>query len=884
MVERADAALPPDRGGRPGAPAATPYVRPKATPRRVIWIDRLADWTISLGGLAVIVAVFAIMAFLVQVVVPLFVGASASAPTRYALPPIPAQHGRLLDLATDEYGTLGLEVYASGFVEIFHVPTGQRLSASALDLGAAPATAFSRTLADGHVVFGFPDGSLRFGRITTGIEVLPADAAPAGLARLSDRDATDGSAVYSALTGAQLRRVAPIVELAPPEPAAPGARAIAALDLRVGGSVERPTRAYVTVDEAGAVVLHRSDSRMNLLTRQLTTSVSRVELPAVPGLGQVAGVLLTQLADEVYLAEHDGTLHRYDVRDAAHPALAETTDLLPGGTELTSLGFLIGEQSLVAGASDGSVGVWFRVARADAGTTDGRAMVRAHALEPQGAAVLRIAPSQRSKSFLTGDATGSLWLRHATSEQVLLRLSGGVSGAVAAVSLSPRDDGVLAIDETRRAAHWRVDSPHPETTLGTIFGKVWYEGYPEPTYTWQSSSGTDLFEPKLSLVPLIFGTLKATFYSLLFAIPIALMAAIYTSEFVHPRVRTALKPTMEMMASLPSVVLGFIAALVLAPIVESRIASLLLAFLAVPLALFGSAYLWQLLPQPLALRLEGVPKLAVMFAVVGVGAAFSLAFGPAFERALFGDFRQWLTGSSGSGAPLLFLLLAPLCFLALAVAVGRGFGAVLRDRIRRLERTRAGALDGALWLALLAGALLLSGALASALAALGVDPRGGLVGTYVQRNTLVVGFAMGFAVIPIIYTIAEDAMSAVPNHLRAASLGCGATTWQTAVHVVLPTAMSGVFAAIMIGMGRAVGETMIVVMAAGNTPIMDWNVFNGLRALSANIAVELPEAVKDGSLYRMLFLAALVLFVMTFLVNTLAELVRQRFRKRAAEL
>jgi len=75
-----------------------------------------------------------------------------------------------------------------------------------------------------------------------------------------------------------------------------------------------------------------------------------------------------------------------------------------------------------------------------------------------------------------------------------------------------------------------------------------------------------------------------------------------------------------------------------------------------------------------------------------------------------------------------------------------------------------------------------------------------------------------------------------------------------------------------------------VVMAAGNTPIMDWNVFNGLRALSANIAVELPEAVKDGSLYRMLFLAALVLFVMTFLVNTLAELVRQRFRKRAAEL
>ena len=81
--------------------------------------------------------------------------------------------------------------------------------------------------------------------------------------------------------------------------------------------------------------------------------------------------------------------------------------------------------------------------------------------------------------------------------------------------------------------------------------------------------------------------------------------------------------------------------------------------------------------------------------------------------------------------------------------------------------------------------------------------------------------------------------------------------------------MSGVFAAIMVGMGRAVGETMIVVMAAGNTPVMDWNLFNGLRALSANIAVELPEAVKDGTLYRMLFLAALTLFAITFVVNTL---------------
>jgi phosphate transport system permease protein len=174
--------------------------------------------------------------------------------------------------------------------------------------------------------------------------------------------------------------------------------------------------------------------------------------------------------------------------------------------------------------------------------------------------------------------------------------------------------------------------------------------------------------------------------------------------------------------------------------------------------------------------------------------------------------------------------------------------------------------------------------LGAALAGLGVDPRHALVGTYVQRNTLVVGFVMGFAVVPIIYTISEDALSSVPEHLRTASLACGATPWQTAIRVILPVAMSGIFSAIMIGLGRAVGETMIVVMAAGNTPVMDLNIFNGLRALSANIVVEMPEAVRDSTLYRMLFLAALALFAVTFVVNTVAEIIRIRFRKRAFQL
>ena len=156
--------------------------------------------------------------------------------------------------------------------------------------------------------------------------------------------------------------------------------------------------------------------------------------------------------------------------------------------------------------------------------------------------------------------------------------------------------------------------------------------------------------------------------------------------------------------------------------------------------------------------------------------------------------------------------------------------------------------------------------------------------TYDQRNSLVVGMAIGFAVIPTIFSISEDAVFGVPRSLTMGSLALGATAWQTALRVVLLTASPGIFSAIMIGMGRAVGETMIVLMATGNTPIMDLNIFEGFRALSANIAVEMPEAEVASTHYRILFLAALVLFLVTFMVNTIAEVVRQRLREKYSSL
>jgi phosphate transport system permease protein len=151
---------------------------------------------------------------------------------------------------------------------------------------------------------------------------------------------------------------------------------------------------------------------------------------------------------------------------------------------------------------------------------------------------------------------------------------------------------------------------------------------------------------------------------------------------------------------------------------------------------------------------------------------------------------------------------------------------------------------------------------------------------YDIRNGFIVGVALGFAVIPVIFTIAEDSLAGVPASMSSAAVALGATRWQTVRHVVLPAAASGLFAAIVLGIGRAAGETMIVVMAAGNTPIMDPSPWNGMRTLSAAMAIEIPEAPVNGSLYRVLFLTGLLLFAFTASLNTIAELVGTRLRRK----
>jgi phosphate transport system permease protein len=155
---------------------------------------------------------------------------------------------------------------------------------------------------------------------------------------------------------------------------------------------------------------------------------------------------------------------------------------------------------------------------------------------------------------------------------------------------------------------------------------------------------------------------------------------------------------------------------------------------------------------------------------------------------------------------------------------------------------------------------------------------------YEQRNGLVIGVALGFAVIPVIFTIAEDACSSVPSSQVLAARALGASRWQAAVRLVAPAAAPGMAAAVMLGLGRALGETMIVLMAAGNTPILDLSAFNGMRTMSAAIAFEMPEAAVGSTLFRVLFLAGFLLFVLCLVFTTVAELVGRRLRKRYARL
>jgi phosphate transport system permease protein len=748
----------PFTAGGPGTPARPLVVSRARTSRRIL-LDRLAARTVVFGGIVIIVSILAILFVIAAEVWPLFRSPRVTAMGRvtgHATTPAPGA-----GLGVDEYREAASVVTTDGAIQLVPLEPGMTRAAPLPIDGLNGArvtvvTAYGRDryaigTSDGRVIpfemkmeVGFHDG-----RRT--VTVTPAFTAPTAL----DPE----------------RR-----------------RAI------VGLTVAAPSAGSLTVAQVGPRdLVVQAVVEKKALIGGARREESLGALP-VPVDAEITALRLDGRGDDLFIGTSRGQLLRYDVRDRDHPKLGETATI--GTAPITALAFLIGDRTLVAGDQRGAVSSW-QVLPPPAGGA--ARLTRINDFEPHPAPIVAISASGRDKGFVTADAKGGLKLHYGTSGQTFLAF--GEARNLRAVVFAPKADGIVSVDDGGEIVDWRVDNPHPEVTLRTLFGKVWYEGYSRPEWVWQSTGGTDDFESKLSLTPLIYGTLKGTFYALLFAVPLALLAAVYVSEFMHPTVKSYVKPMVEIMAALPSVVLGFLAGLWLAPKVERIVPGLFLLPPVATVMILCALLAWRTLPVAVRRRVRQGTEVFLLVPVVVLAGWIALTLGGLVEtRLLAGDYRGWL------------------------------------------------------------------------LSALGL--------AYDQRNSLVVGVAMGFAVVPIIFTIAEDSLANVPQHLRAGSLALGATRWQTAARIVLPTASPGIFSAVMIGLGRAVGETMIVLMATGNTPVMDWNVFSGFRALSANIAVELPEAPEGGTLFRVLFVAAFLLFCLTFALNTVAEMIRIRLRRK----
>jgi len=741
--------------------AATLRTRTGQTPKRRLFADRIARWVVSAGGLAIIVSILGILVFILLEVWPLLTSARVTMDREIPLPgPAP---GALL---SDEHRTHVAALGSDGRVRVMRLGDGKTVAER--DLLAEPAE-------------------------LTDMQVPPESTALAAATR--DGRVLIAPVAFHVTFEGQSRVVSP--EISDPvvlevDPARQPLRSFAAQIDGDGGA----TAAGALAD--GTIVVVRRSTATNEMTGETTESTGR---SAVQVSYTITHLALDASQKNLYGGTAGGEILWWRLEDGQIGTVQASS---AGTSAITALSLLIGGRSLVVGQENGALSVWMAVSKAEdaeAASGDER-MTRIRDFPPQPGPVRLISPSPRRKGFLAlGDR--QLGLYYSTSERTLWTGVPPLAG-VRAVATSPKDDGAFLAGNGKLAS-LAIRNPHPEITWATLFGKVWYEGYDHPDYVWQSTGGSDDFEPKLSLTPLLFGTLKGTFYSLFLAIPLGVFGAMYVSQFMHPVYKRYVKPLVEIMASLPSVVLGFLAGLWLAPRIEHAVPSLFLAILVLPLLVLAAGGAWNRLPRAVRGRFPAGTEALGFVVVLALGIWLCFALRQPFEQLAFaGDFQHWLLQATGLA--------------------------------------------------------------------------------YDQRNALVVGLAMGFAVIPIIFAIAEDAFTNVPTNLVAGSLALGADRWQTVTRVVLPTASPGIFSAVMVGFGRAVGETMIVLMATGNTPIMDWNPFNGFRTLSANIAVEIPEAPHGETLYRTLFLAALLLFVLTFLVNTVAELVRQRLRERFSQL
>ena len=723
--------------------------------------DRIATRVITLGGLLVIASVIAILVLIVRVAVPLFQSAQSNIIFQF---PLSSGTESVLAMGVDDYQETAFTLNDRGVFTFYNLAKGA-VSLS-LDAGVGKKVALKAALlhknnqytmlwADSSVsmtelAFSFlfdEQGKRTVKPELKTIAAFPPEPDGAEILAAAVREAEDG----------QLTKVA-----------------------LMDDNTFRVTRQAITTD---------------LFGNEKKENFSFPVQGAIPG--KITAFTLDEKGHTLFAGTDSGSLLRWDLSRNEGAGLTDNVVATTDSLAISALTMVFGDISVAVGDAGGGLATWSLVWSGE-GTGKVKKLRKMHQLGAHKVAVTAIVASRRTKTLVSFDADGVVYYDHMTSENHLLAIDHGLTR----FAIADSDSSLIGLDRNKNIVVWNIDNPHPEISLKTLFGKVWYESYDQPEYVWQSSAGNDDFEPKLSIMPLLFGTIKGTLYAMIFAIPLSIFGAVYTSQFTSYGFKKSIKPMIEIMASVPSVVIGFLIALWLGPIVEKSILALFLFTVLLPLALVVLMMIMQPYYKTPTLqnRCNGYEFL-LLVPVILLTVWLSVWLAPVVEGALFsGNFRQWLYSDLG---------------------------------IR-----------------------------------------------YDQRNSIIIAFGLGIAVIPIIFSITEDAISNIPNSLTGASLALGASRWQTIWRVVLPSASPGIFAAIMIGFGRAVGETMIVLMATGNTPIMDWSIFNGMRTLAANIAVEIPEAPLGGTLYRVLFLCATLLFALTFVLNTGAEVIRERLRKK----
>lgn len=744
--------------------------------------DKLANVTIGFGGVFVVLAITLIFVYLLVESWPLFKQAEFDKAKSYQT----TQQAAWVDM--DEYNQTGIRLLATGEVQYFTVADGKTTSSEHLVLpeGVTISHVQRSGVLQGLVGAGLSNGQLLVFKPNYSVdvaldgkskEVTPSISFPYGSTPLVVNDSQQPLSTFAIRDDDSVLQV------------------FAAANNQVLWQ-----RFSVHKDDANSggfslsSAMDDTESGANgdkVFERSLNMALA-VDTNAIKGM------ILGQGARWAYvLTKNDIVV--FKVVDG-EPTLYQTVKVNNG--DITTAIPLQGEVSLLIGNSKGEISQWFLVRDSQSGE-DKFNLQQIRRFQLGTAPITAIAPEAKRKGFVAGDAQGNIGYFYTTSERTI-GIHAAAKTPIKELSVSARSEGVF-VQAADSASFWRLHSEHPDISMKSAWSKVWYESYPEPNYTWQSTSGNADFEGKMSLMPLTFGTLKAAFYAMLLAAPLAIFGAMYTAVFMSPRLRTKVKPAIELMQALPTVILGFLAGLWLAPAIEANLPGIFSLLIVTPLIILICGFIWVQIPLEKRNRIPDGWAPVILITPILVGAWLSFGASQTIELHFFGgDVRQWLAYEAGI--------------------------------------------------------------------------------KFDQRNSLIVGLAMGFAVIAPIFSIAEDALFAVPRHLTNGSLALGATQWQTLTRVVLPTASPGIFSALMIGFGRAVGETMIVLMATGNTAVMEWNIFEGMRTLSANVAVEMGEAEVGSTHFRVLFLSALVLFVLTFVLNTAAEVVRNRLRKKYGSL